>query len=181
MFTRAPSPLHALIATALILGAVGCESDSPTAATPDFKRGGNGSPPSKLLNVSPDYSSFPSPLVLEGGSFTYGLEITNGHREAEDVWVEIRVEQGGTFTAPAVWRQLDSFHSNCGLGDGVVPRNSVCPMNRTGSVSNSAPGSGTLVPSTGTNTWLATYWYRGFDAPERIGFTFRGITLVAAQ
>jgi len=182
MFGETRFPLHALVAAVLILGAAGCESQGQTAAnTPDLKGKGNGSPPSKLLTVSPDYSSFPSPLVLEGGSFSYDLDIVNGHQETGEVWVEVRVEQGGTFTAPAAWRQLDSFHASCGLGDGVVPRNSTCPMTRTGSVSNSAPGFGTLVPSNGTDTWIATYWYQGFAAPVRLGFTFRGITLVAAQ
>jgi hypothetical protein len=182
MFPRARSPLHALIAAALSLGAIGCEADGPTATTtPDLKGKGNGSPPSKLLSVSPDYASFPSPLVLEGGSFTYNLDIVNGHQETAEVWVEMRVEQGGTFTAPAASRRLDSFHASCGLGDGVVPRNSVCPMTRTGSVSNSAPGFGTLVPGDATNTWIATYWYKGFDTPEQLGFTFRGMALAAAQ
>jgi hypothetical protein len=45
MFIRGRSPLHALFATALILGAVGCESDSPTAATRDLKRGGTAAHP----------------------------------------------------------------------------------------------------------------------------------------
>jgi hypothetical protein len=174
----ASRPYLPALCMALILGMAACEADGPTASTsPALKGKGQGSPPSKLISASPDYTSFPSPLVLAGGSFSYAIDLVNGHQEAAEIWVDVRIEQGGTITEPAASRRLDTFHVNCGLGDGVLPRNSTCHMTRSGSVSNSADGSGTLAAGTASTTAIATYWYQGFSNPVRLGFTFRGVNL----
>lgn len=174
----ASRPYLPALCMALILGMAACESDGPTASTsPALKGKGQGSPPSKIITASPDYTSFPSPLVLEGGRFNYNIDIANGHQQTSEVWVELRLEQGGTFTAPNKSRRLDTFHVSCGLGDGVLPRNATCHMTRSGLASNAADGFGTLVASAGTDTWIATYWYQGFDNPVQLGFTFRGVSL----
>lgn len=171
----APRSHLPVLCMALILAMAACDSDGPTASTPQLAKGkGQGSPPSKLITVTPVYTSFPSPLDLEGGSFSYDIDITNGHQEAAEIWVDVRLEQGGLLTDPATSRRLDTFHVDCGLADGVLPRNSTCHMTRTGSATNTSDGFGTLVVGSAT---MATFWYQGYSNPVRLGFTYRGVNL----
>ena len=164
---------HAMAISALVLALAGCASESATGPGIDARRGGNGSPPSKLLLVTTQPGDYPSPMLIGGPSFTVDFNVQNPHRATEEIWVEVRVEQGASFE---VHRVLDVFDVDCASGPGILLRNDACTMTRAITVSNAAPGTGTLVPGFAR---FRHRWYRGHAAPELLGDLAHGVTLAA--
>ena len=159
------------IATALLCVAAGCASESATGPEIDLRRGGNGSPPSKILLVVTQPGEYPYPMLLEGPAFDVDFDVLNPHRATEEIWVEVRVEQG------AVWevsRVVDDFDVDCGFGAGILPRNAACTMTRPMTISNSLPGTGTLTPGFAR---FRHRWFRGRVTPELLGDIAHGTVL----
>ena len=163
--------LRVVLATACLAAALGCAPESATAPTAEFRRGGNGSPPSKLLLVVTQPGDYPSPMVIEGPSFALDFDVQNPHRATEEIWVEVRVEQGESFE---VYRVVDVFDVDCGSGLGILLRNDACTMTRSIAISNAAPGAGTLAPGFAR---FRHRWYRGRATPELLGDIAHGVTL----
>lgn len=114
-------------------------------------------------------------MTIEGAPFSYEFTLTNDYKQGDEMFFVVSVEQGLLFSG-TVEHVVDSFHADCGAGDGVVPRHSVCTISRSASLSNSSAGVGTL---TDGSAQLIVRLYQGYASPTSANFTWGPLTLVS--
>lgn len=160
---------------ALLLVLTACAADQPTApgAGPNFApKGSQGT--IKTLGVGINTSSI-APVTIDGAPFSYQFTLTNDFKDRSEIVIAVSVEEGLLFSG-TIERLVERFHADCGAGDGIVLRRAVCTISRSGTVSNSTTGVGTLTPG---SAQLIVRVYQGFTTPVLENFTFGALTLVS--
>jgi len=128
---------------AIVLLSLGCQSDRATSPPSPGAANSSVTAPTKP-RVRVTIASLvlsPTAMTLEGGAILYRITLSNsGNADATGVSIQSQIQQGN-----GISRSGSSVDASCGGNAGVVPVGQ-CSMDVTASASNSATGTGTLVP-----------------------------------